>query len=142
MIWVIDASVAVKWFLKNEAHTHAQAILERLIGAPEYFAIPELFCFEVFSVLSRVHPYGGKVFAEGMLPLLEGGLLRQPMTVSLAAHAGQFVKMGLTGYDACYAALAKEIKGVWLTFDEKAHRLIAKQNISCYLEAGLPKRWK
>jgi predicted nucleic acid-binding protein len=142
MNWVIDASVAVKWFLKDEAHPHAEAILERLIGEPEFFAIPELFCFEVFSVLSRVHPYGRKVFVEGVLPLVEGGLLRQPMTVLLAANAEQFVKMGLTGYDACYAALAKEIKGVWLTFDEKAHRLIAKQNISCYLEKGLPKNWK
>jgi predicted nucleic acid-binding protein len=63
------------------------------------------------------------------------------MTASLAANAEQFVKMGMTGYDACYAALAKEIKGMWLTFDEKAHRLITKQNISCYLEAGLPKNW-
>jgi predicted nucleic acid-binding protein len=142
MIWVIDASVAVKWFLKDEAHPQAEAILERLISKPEFFAIPELFCFEVFSVLSRVHPYGGKVYIDGVLPLLEGGLLRQPMTVSLAANAEQFVKIGLTGYDACYAALAKEIKGVWLTFDEKAHRLITKQNISCYLEKGLPKNWK
>jgi len=141
MIWVIDASVAVKWFLKDEAHPKAEAILERLISKPELFAIPELFCFEVFSVLSRIHPYSGNVFVEGVLPLLEGGLLRQPMTASLAANAEQFVKMGLTGYDACYAALAKEIKGIWLTFDEKAHRLITKQNISCYLEAGLPKNW-
>ncbi len=141
MIWVIDASVAVKWFLKDETHPQAEAILERLISKPEFFAIPELFCFEVFSVLSRVHPYGGKVFVDSVLPLLEGGLFRQPMTASLAANAEQFVKMGMTGYDACYAALAKEIKGMWLTFDEKAHRLITKQNISCYLETGLPKNW-
>jgi predicted nucleic acid-binding protein len=30
------------------------------------------------------------------------------------------VEKGLTGYDACYAALAKEIGGLWLTFDGKA----------------------
>ena len=52
MIWVIDASVAVKWFLKDETHPQAEAILERLISEPEFFAVPELFCFEVFSVLS------------------------------------------------------------------------------------------
>lgn len=141
MIWVIDASVAVKWFLADETSPYAETVLERLIDEPQCFIIPELFCFEVFSVLCRIHPNGEKTFVEGVMPLIEGGLLRQPMTVTLAEHAAEFVKIGLTGYDACYAALAREIKGVWLTFDKKAHNLIAKQNISCYLAKGLPENW-
>jgi len=32
MIWIVDASVAVKWFLKEEHNTHADAVLERWIG--------------------------------------------------------------------------------------------------------------
>jgi predicted nucleic acid-binding protein len=141
MIWVIDASVAVKWFLKDEAHQHAESVLERFIGEPGLFAVPELFPFEVFFVLCRFHPFGVKVFSEGFLPLIDSGLFRQPMTSSLAQDAGQFVKMVLTGYDACYASLAKALKGLWLTFDEKAHGLIAGQNICCCLESGLPKNW-
>lgn len=141
MIWIIDASVAVRWFLKDEFNPNAQAVLERLIREPGLFAVPELFCFEVFSVLSRVHPYGPKVYREAMVRLIEGGLFRQPMTATLAADAEYFIKKGLTGYDACYAALAKEVRGIWLTFDQKAHRLIVGQNISCDLENGLPKDW-
>ncbi len=32
MIWVIDASVAVRWFLEQESHPHADLVLERMIS--------------------------------------------------------------------------------------------------------------
>ncbi|MEA3222182.1 MAG: hypothetical protein U9P49_03315 [Thermodesulfobacteriota bacterium] len=63
------------------------------------------------------------------------------MTEQLAAHATRFVQLGLTGYDACYAALAKEVKGVWLTFDEEAHRCLAGKHTSHVLSESLPKPW-
>ncbi len=141
MIWVIDASVAVRWFLNDERHPHADAVLRRLIDRPESFAVPELFCFEVYAVLCRVHPKAEDVFVKGMIPILQGGLFRQPMTENLARHAMRFVKKGLTGYDACYAALAREVKGIWLTFDAKAHACLAKDRISHVLEKNLPRRW-
>ena len=50
-----------------------------------------------------------------------------------------FSELGLTGYDACYAALAEDLKGLWLTFDEKAHRNIAKDHISFLIAKKLPK---
>ena len=43
MIWVVDASVAVRWFLKDETHPNADKVLRRLIDHPELFAVPELF---------------------------------------------------------------------------------------------------
>ena len=51
MIWIIDASVAVRWFIEEEVHAHADEVLEKVIDSPERFAVPELFAFEVFSVL-------------------------------------------------------------------------------------------
>ncbi|MFZ0612141.1 MAG: PIN domain-containing protein [Desulfobacterales bacterium] len=83
------------------------------------FAVPELFAFEVYAVLQRLHPSGLNAFRKGILPLLQGGPLRHPMTEDLAVKANRFVKKGLTGYDACYAALAFDLKGCWLTFDKK-----------------------
>ena len=141
MIWVVDASVAVRWFLKNESHPHADSILSRVIDRPEDFAVPELFCFEVYSVLCIVHPTGQSVFLDGMIPILNSGIFRQPMTESLANQAAVYVKKGLTGYDACYAALAKEMKGTWLTFDNKAQQCLAKEKISHLLTKRLPKNW-
>ena len=141
MIWVIDASVAIRWFLKDESHPNADAVLRSLIYHPESFAVPELFSFEVYAVLCRMHPSGHKAFVHGMLPILNSGIYRQPMTDNLANRAARFVKKGLTGYDACYAALASELKGTWLTFDEKALKCLAKDRLSHVLTKALPKNW-
>ena len=141
MIWVIDASVALRWLIEEEVHPCAEKVLKKVIDEPERFAVPELFAFEVFSVLQRVHPDGLQAFRKGIIPLLQLGIFRQPMTDNLAVQANHFVKLGLTGYDACYAALARDLKGNWLTFDKKAHRLIQKERISCLLEDGMPKNW-
>ena len=51
MIWIVDASVAVRWFIEEEAHVHAEEVLKRMVNEPRRFAVPELFSFEVFSVL-------------------------------------------------------------------------------------------
>ena len=141
MIWVIDASVALHWFIQDEIHPNADKVLTQLIDQPELFAVPELFSFEVYSVLERLHPSGLEVFRRGVIPLLQGGLFRQPMTEELAIKANRYVRLGLTGYDACYAALAQDIKGIWLTFDQKAHRLIEKDHVSCFLGKRMPKGW-
>jgi predicted nucleic acid-binding protein len=138
MIWVIDASVAVRWFIEEEAHPHADEVLEKIVDEPERFAVPELFSFEVFAVLQRIHPNGLEAFRKGIIPVLQGGVFRQPMTEDLAAKANQFIKLGLSGYDACYAALAKDLKGLWLTFDNNAHSLIRKEKVSCSLDEETP----
>jgi predicted nucleic acid-binding protein len=141
MIWVVDASVAVRWFIKEESHPHADAVLETLLSAPEKFAVPELFCFEVYTVLNRIHPRGKEVFLQGMIPVLQSGLLRYPMTGKIADGASAFIERGLTGYDACYAALAGEIKGKWLTFDDNAHQCIRESEVSHPLSGSLPADW-
>jgi len=141
MIWVIDASVALRWFIEEEIHPLADEVLEKLVDQPELFAVPELFLFEVFSVLQRLHPKGFDAFRNGVLPLLEMGIFRQPMTETLATKANRFVKLGLTGYDACYAALALDLKGTWLTFDKKAHGLIESQKVSWMLDERMPIGW-
>lgn len=141
MIWIIDASVAVRWFIEEEIHANAEEVLQRVVESPGFFAVPELFGFEVFSVLCRIHPDGKKVFSEAVLPILNSGLLRLPVSENLIYQAGKFVELGLTGYDACYAALARELDGYWLTFDKKAHRMIEKEQVSCLLLDSMPEGW-
>lgn len=87
MIWVIEASVAVRWFLKTESHPNADAVLERLVQQADSFAVPELFAFEVHAVLCRVHPDGASVFEACRMPLLEGGIYSQPMRPALSRRA-------------------------------------------------------
>jgi len=138
MMWVIDASVAVRWLLKDEEHPHADIVLQSVINYPNFFIVPELFCYEFFSVLCRLHPSPVEAYIEGIWPIIKSGIIRQPMTESLASNAGLYTKKGLTGYDAAYAALAKEFNATWLTFDQKAHICIKDEGISHLLTEKLP----
>jgi predicted nucleic acid-binding protein len=116
--------------------------LEKGVQYPEMFAVPELFAIEVYSVLQRVHPSGIQAFIGAIILLLQGGIFRQPMTKSLAISAKPFIRKGLTGYDACYAALAKQLRGRWITFDKKAHQCIEKSRISFLLGSrSMPPTW-
>ena len=54
MRFVLDASVALRWVLEGEQHPNADLVLKQILESPEYFAIPELFGFEVLSVLARL----------------------------------------------------------------------------------------
>jgi predicted nucleic acid-binding protein len=139
--YVLDASVAARWYLSNEAHANADAVLERVINEPEAFAVPELFFFEVLAVLCRAHPRPTETFLEAFLPVVESGIFRHPMTAALATQSARFLGRGLTGYDACYAGLAAELGCRWITFDRRAHQLIATENVSIDLGQGLPSNW-
>ena len=141
MRYIIDASVALRWFIENEYHDNAESILDRLISSPELFAVPELFAFEVLSVLLRVHPDPLNTYLSGVIPLLQGGLLRYPMTENIARRAHILSSLGLTGYDAAYAALADELDGLWLTFDTRAHFNLQTKQMSVDLNEGLPVEW-
>ncbi len=142
MRYVLDASVALRWVLIEEEHPNADWVLQRVIERPELFAVPELFAFEVLAVLWRLHPEPDEAFAQAMLPVLNGGLLRYPLTEGLAARALALHRPGLTGYDACYAGLALELDACWLTFDRKAQRLLAPAVSSADLWSALPADWE
>jgi predicted nucleic acid-binding protein len=139
--FVIDASVALRWYLVEERRENAESVRLRLIEEPDLFAVPELFGYEVFSVLSRAHPQPWETFRAGILPLLSSGILRYPLTDAVAERAARFVALGLAGYDAMYAALAEELGACWLTFDARAHARIAAEELSFDLNAGLPPEW-
>ncbi|MBE3135703.1 MAG: type II toxin-antitoxin system VapC family toxin [Acidobacteria bacterium] len=141
MRYVLDASVAVRWFIEEERHESAEAVHRRIVDEPHNFAVPELFAYETFATLFRIHPRPLKAFQDGILPILGSGILRYPMTDAIAARAAELVKTGLTGYDACYAALAEELDALWLTFDGRAHARIRHKSISVDLGIGLPAGW-
>jgi predicted nucleic acid-binding protein len=139
--FVIDASVAVRWYVLDESHANADAVLQRVIEDPELFAVPELFFFEVIAVLGRVHPSPAETYRDAFLPVVEAAVFRHPMTPVLAEQSCRFLAAGLTGYDACYAGLAVELGAKWITFDRRAHELIQKQDVSVYLGESLPANW-
>jgi predicted nucleic acid-binding protein len=125
--YVIDASVALNWFLDEGQYGTADAVMSRAADDPESFA-----------VLHRKHPKAWEVCKEGIIPFMQSGILRYPMTEGIAERAAKLIVLGISGYDAIYAALAQELDALWLTFDAKAHGLLQKERISVDLSSALP----
>ncbi len=109
MRYILDASVAIRWYIKETKHDNAYRVLEKLVEKPENFAIPELFTYEILSVLYRLHSEAQQIFSKDINSILHSGILRYPMTENIYTRADRFIKMGLIGYDAVYVALAEEI---------------------------------
>lgn len=133
MVKVIDASVAVKWFVEEDGRDSALAVLEKVLKTPQQFAVPELFYFELANILNRLFPKPSELQSSLLDQLLNIGIARFSMNSELLAGIRDFQGLGLSGYDAAYVALAKSLEGQWLTFDYKAHKSIEKLKLSVFL---------
>ena len=130
MVQVIDASVALKWFLLEEGRDRALILLEELLSAPARFAVPELFYFEVAHVFGRAVPNPSLEQCELLKQVSVLGIQRFAMTPGLLTEMLGLQRLGLSGYDAAYAGLAKLLEGQWITFDRKAHERVAHLGLS------------
>jgi predicted nucleic acid-binding protein len=130
IIKIIDASVALKWFIEEEGSDRAQKIFSELIRNPKNFAVPELFFFEVANIFNRAFKTPTKDQLQIFETLTVCGINRFSFSNSLFIELRFFQDQGLSGYDASYAALAKILKGVWITADSKAHRKIERWKCS------------
>ncbi len=130
MIEIIDASVAIKWFIQEKGHETSLTILEKILKRPEGFAVPELFYFEILHVFNRLFPSPNQGQEELLQHLLQIGIPRFSMTREWMKEIRHFQQMGLSGYDSAYVGLAKILRGIWLTFDRKAHLKIRNLKLS------------
>lgn len=131
MIQIIDASVALKWFVREEpGRDEALACLEEIKNDPRSFAVPELFFEEILSIFCRIVS-SAKTAVEYLNLLQDLGMARFAngrKTLETAAHLAK--KFGLTGYDAIYVANARLVDGIWITADKKAHLKLVPLKIS------------
>lgn len=128
---VVDASVAIKWFVAGEPLVEeAERVLGEIQEDPSSYVVPELFMNELLAVLcrlpgstpSRVKEALGLVEALGMRRIGNGHEL-----LALAAECAGRWK--LSGYDALYVALASLVGAQWLTADARAARRIRNSDL-------------
>ncbi len=122
-MWVLDASVATKWFFTDEPFQEkALEVRNSLIQGPSLFVVPSLFYSEMLHVLSRK---SGKdiVFMNTAFDLLlRLGIRTLPLSKQAYEQAAKLCCLGFSGYDATYLALANEVNGYWLTADSQAKK--------------------
>jgi predicted nucleic acid-binding protein len=129
---ILDASVAIKWFIADEAgHAEALTILDEVRDHPSRFAVPDLFFNEMLAVLARLLGRDSATLRDCLDALQDLGLERIGNGRELLASAADLAcKHGLTGYAAIYAATARLVGGRWVTADARAHKKIQRLRIS------------
>lgn len=128
MIFVIDASVGVKWFFSDE-HNHAQSlkVLNMLVLNSAKYVVPDLFFIEVSSVLSRKSSRDYQFCLKALRTIYGFGIKAVPSNGELleqALHTAS--KLKLSVYDGIYLSVAENLKGKWITSDKEAIKTISK----------------
>ncbi|MBM3499582.1 MAG: type II toxin-antitoxin system VapC family toxin [Armatimonadetes bacterium] len=130
---VVDASVAVKWFLDEPGSLEARALLD----GSRSLAVPDLIYAEVGNVLWK-HVRRGTLTGEEAQAVLEG-LGQAPWSVqsaaSLVAAALEIAaQTGCTVYDGLYLALAIGRDGVLVTADRRLYERVETTELARYIE--------
>jgi predicted nucleic acid-binding protein len=127
---IVDASVAVKWFVDEPSRDGALSVLSAITADPKPYVVPELFFNEMLSVLARL-TCDVETLTSHVSDLEGLGLARIANGHDLLVTAAKLcVEFRLSGYDAVYAALAKLMRGTWLTADAKAHKKVSALGLS------------
>ena len=128
---VLDASVAIKWFVRDEPLTaEAGQVLDAIELDPSPYSVPDFFMNELLAVLCRL-PASQPAQVQEALALVEAlGITRVGNGHKLLALAADFAsRWKISGYDAVYVALAALSDGVWLTADARAARRVGRAHL-------------
>lgn len=122
---VIDANVAVKWFLDRNGEPfvdQALELLDRHENGQVQFVVPDLFWAEVGNIFWKAVRLGrcSRREAERGLAVLLTSRLPSVPTIGLIAQAFKIAsQFDRTVYDSLYVALASESGIELITADEK-----------------------
>ncbi|MCX8254743.1 VapC toxin family PIN domain ribonuclease [Beijerinckiaceae bacterium RH AL1] len=132
-MFVLDASVTMRWYFEAGSHPRADAILDRLASFADTAVVPTIWRYEVSAVLARAQSKDGASAEDASEFLDDLGYL--PIQIDSDALIFEHVhgiatKFRLTTYDAAYLELARRKQLPLASLDTK---LVA----ACRL-AGVP----
>jgi predicted nucleic acid-binding protein len=129
--WVVDASVAAKWFLpaKQEPLVHeALLLLDRYAKGQDHFIVPDLFWAEIGNLMWKAARLGRCTKHAGELALttLQQRNLPTVPSVTLVDLAFNIATaFDRTVYDSLYIALAVQSNAQFITADERLANAMA-----------------
>jgi predicted nucleic acid-binding protein len=136
--FVIDASVAVKWFLPSSQEQYsgnAFALLKRYVAGELRFVVPDLFWAELGNVCWKASRQGrwSQKDAQAAVSATKKRAFPTVSTLSLLEDAFAIsMAFDRTVYDSLYIALALTVKSEFITADEHLANAVA---------AHLPVKW-
>ena len=130
-LFVVDASVAAKWFLPRDRETlvdEAFSLLDKYGKKEVLFIVPDLFWVELANVIWKAVRLGrfSKASAETALASLVERDFPTVPTLTLLESAFQIATaFDRTVYDSLYVALAVHSKAQLITADERLANSLA-----------------
>jgi predicted nucleic acid-binding protein len=134
MTWVVDASVAVKWFVNEQRSSAARAVLES--GQP--VIAPDLIVPESSNTAWKKVRRGdiSREQAEAMVQALPLSFDRLVATAPLSQRALQLaLRFGHPIYDCFYVALAEDASVPLVTDDQRVIELAKKAGLGKLVKA-------
>jgi predicted nucleic acid-binding protein len=123
-LWVIDASVVIKWYVPEGDFAAARAMRTK----ETQLAVPDLFFVEMSNILWKFVRRGEMVLSRAIeiIEEIAGSPFVTFTNQSLTTDSLDLaVATGLSAYDASYVALAMRIDKIFITADEKLVRKLA-----------------
>jgi predicted nucleic acid-binding protein len=136
--YVLDASVAAKWFLPALGETlsaHADRLLKRYVSAEADFLVPDLFFAEFAKIFWKAEQRGrcNSAIADAAIEEITGRNFPAFPSASLIVPATQIARAyHRTVYDCIYVALAVQTSSEMVTADQKLAQAVG---------GHLPVRW-
>jgi predicted nucleic acid-binding protein len=122
-VFVVDASVVIKWFLPE---IHSDAALQLLAGAHQYMA-PDLLFPEVGNVVWKKVRRGELSAEDGQrlaADLATVAVETVPSRALMSDAVALALATGVTAYDATYLALAIRLQTLLITADERLQQAV------------------
>ena len=137
--WVVDASVVVKLYLREELSD----ITESLFEAPEAksFFVPDIFYCECANIFWKnvrrlnIEPAYAQSSLRGLMDLI---LFPISSTELLHNTLDLALEYGITAYDASYVALSEELRIPLITADRKLITNLQGSGADIYWLGDLP----
>lgn len=128
MTVVLDASVALRWFVSQPGSDAAAEWLKSFAADPDIFVAPDLLRFEVHGALARLQTSQDSAWAGTCFDRFDRlGVRTLPTTLALFRRAMELSRtLRIGGYDAVYLAHAESIDVPWLTADGRVLRRLEK----------------
>jgi predicted nucleic acid-binding protein len=129
-LFVLDASVAVKWFNQEPFRENALAIRKAFREGRVSLAVPSLLKYEIANALRYNPMFGSEEVRLALRSLEDLQLDVHDFGEQLAGEAVQCAyRFGINAYDALYVALAFTLPGLLYTADNEIVEKIPKEYV-------------
>jgi predicted nucleic acid-binding protein len=127
-MFVLDASVVIKWFIGEIDSSKARGLFEQLRDQNIIAAAPDILLYELANILLRKRGMSAAEVRTAVRLLLETDIDIVPLEPPLVFEAIDLAETtGASMYDASYLALAVRENATLVTADEKLLQLAGQR---------------